>query len=804
MSTSTTYSPVPSLVPFFLSDAFVSLVCGPVGSTKTTSGIVKILYHAKRMAPCRDGIRRSRCVWVRNTREQLRDTSIPDFLKWFPDGLAGAFAKTDSKFILRLDDVECEVLFRGLDDANDVRRLLSLQASFAVLDEFREINKDIYEALQGRLGRYPDGSMVPHRPEWGVDSKGNPIQGCVTDDGKPNSHLWGMSNPPDMDTFWEGVLSAPPDNAHVTIQPSGMSALADWIHLLPTNYYENLAKGKSEEYIDIYIHAKFGKSLAGQPVFKSFDADFHVSKHSLNPILNGLRPLLIGMDFGLNPSAVIGQMDAMGRLVIYRALTSSGMGLLRFLRTHLKPELASSFPGAPVLVIGDPAGTARVQTDERTVYDVLKQEGFRAVPARTNSIIARVSAVDKFLNAQVDAGAGMLLDPACGVLIRAMRGGYRYKLKTNGEYDDLPEKNEHSHICFAAGTMIDTPLGERAIETLVAGDMVSTPLGPRPLLRAWQSSPAAAVSTYMLEDGREIVATPEHPVATARGWVPIDEVEYLDVLFGVSNTEGATWLQNTRSSTSMDARTTAGARATTPLRFFPSAKPGTCTATCGSTTTGQFPTATKSTTRTATAHTTPSAISNSSLVPSTPASTCSSESQPTQPEIAGRSTQPEKPPKRGTLPTPGGNGTASTPRAWLPRKSLWTSFARGVAKRTSATCATAPSFSALRLVRAWLARSLVWTTKPAPVPPAAASSAPIGTGEQKPAPRIVGKQRCLLPSAVYALTVDDVHVFYANGVLVSNCDAVQYLCMHADATGGGSYDQHAAVEVQVVSLGGWT
>jgi hypothetical protein len=52
--------------------------------------------------------------------------------------------------------------------------------------------------------------------------------------------------------------------------------------------------------------------------------------------------------------------------------------------------------------------------------------------------------------------------------------------------------------------------------------------------------------------------------------------------------------------------------------------------------------------------------------------------------------------------------------------------------------------------------------------------------------------------------VDDVHVFYANGVLVSNCDAVQYLCMHADATGGGSYDQHAAVEVQVVSLGGWT
>ena len=32
------------------------------------------------------------------------------------------------------------------------------------------------------------------------------------------------------------------------------------------------------------------------------------------------------------------------------------------------------------------------------------------------------------------------------ILIQALRGGYRYKLKTNGEYEDTPEKNKHSHI----------------------------------------------------------------------------------------------------------------------------------------------------------------------------------------------------------------------------------------------------------------------------------------------------------------------------------------------------------------------
>jgi hypothetical protein len=162
-----------------------------------------------------------------------------------------------------------------------------------------------------------------------------------------------------------------------------------------------------------------------------------------------MRPVLIGMDFGLNPSAVVGQIDAMGRLLLYRSLTADGMGLLRFLRTILKPELAQTFPGAPILVIGDPAGTARAQTDEKTVYDILEQEGLMAKPAYTNSIIARITAVEQFLNRQVDTGAGMLVDPSCRPLINALRGKYRYKIKNNGEMDDTPDKNEASHIADA-------------------------------------------------------------------------------------------------------------------------------------------------------------------------------------------------------------------------------------------------------------------------------------------------------------------------------------------------------------------
>ena len=96
---------IESLDGFFYTSKFIALAVGPVGSTKTTAGIMKILYHAGQMAPCQDGVRRSRAVWVRNTREQLRDTSIPDFLKWIPDGVMGEFLKTNYSFTIRVGDI---------------------------------------------------------------------------------------------------------------------------------------------------------------------------------------------------------------------------------------------------------------------------------------------------------------------------------------------------------------------------------------------------------------------------------------------------------------------------------------------------------------------------------------------------------------------------------------------------------------------------------------------------------------------------------------------------------------------------
>lgn len=435
------YTPPKSLSRFFMSDKFIDLVVGPFGSCKTAAGIMRIAYMASKMAPAIDGIRHSRCCWVRNTRQQLADTSIPDFLKWFPNGVAGTFEKTNGKFILRFNDVECEVLFRPLEDANDIRRLLSLQLSFAVMDEFREIDSKVFETLQGRLGRYPDKMLVPPRPEWGTDEKGVPIAGCVDDFGKPLQAIWGMTNPPDMETYWEEFLTDPPANAEVSIQPSGLSPEADWLEYLPSGYYDNLAQGKSEDWIDVYIHAKFGKTLAGQPVFRAFDRAAHVSEGELNYIRSTSYPLIVGMDVGLHPAFVVGQMTPTGKLQILHSASENGMGALRFIRERLKPTLVERFPGMPAVIILDPAANARSQTDERTVLDVLKMEGFTVRCARTNAIQPRLSSVDAFLTRMIEGKSGIVFDAVhCRDLVTALAGKYRYKIKKNEDIEDSPEK----------------------------------------------------------------------------------------------------------------------------------------------------------------------------------------------------------------------------------------------------------------------------------------------------------------------------------------------------------------------------
>jgi hypothetical protein len=396
---------------------------------------MKLAYMASLQEPSPvDGIRRTRAVIVRNTGNQLNDTTIPSWNLWFKDGIAGTWKATTKNFILRFGDVECEVLFRPLDTPDDVSRVLSLEVTFAILDEFVEIPKPIVEALSGRCGRYPS------KNDGGT--------------GATNWGMWGASNPGDEDNWWYAYLAVEhpqdrPENLKYYHQPSGLSDVAENLNNLPggRGYYENLAKGKTPAWVKQFIEAEWGYSIAGKPVISTFNRDIHVSKTRLryDPYL----PLVIGYDPGMHSALIVGQEDLYGRLHVLAELILEGFGARRMCDDRLIPLLKARFAGAEVIIAPDPAANSRTPTDESSVLQVLKSFRYNKYWTvevdETNLLQPRIDAIEHFTTRLTDKGPALVIDPECRALIRALVSGWRWEQTKKDVEKKAPEKNIHSH-----------------------------------------------------------------------------------------------------------------------------------------------------------------------------------------------------------------------------------------------------------------------------------------------------------------------------------------------------------------------
>ena len=430
-------------------------------SGKTTSIFFKLIYLAGLQAPGTDGVRRTRAVVVRNTMPQLKDTTLASWGYWFKDGIAGEWKATANTFVLRFGgkqgkpDIECEVLFRPLDTADDIARVLSLEVTFAIIDEFVQIPKQIIDALSARLGRYPS----------------------MKDGGATNWGMWGSSNPDTEDSWWYDYLhdettveraipGEDPDdravrraalklttNVRYFVQPSGLGPDAENLENLPggRGYYDNQIKGKSQVWIKQFIEAEWGFSVAGKPVVAAFKPDLHVAKSPLRH--NPLLPIVVGFDPGLGGSAFIfGQQDPHGRLLVLGELVQEGIGAQRLITERFKPYLRRRFPDAHIIIAPDPAAAQRSSNDERAVVSAFKN--FEVRLESSNRLPLRLDAIDHYATLLTEEGPALQIDAKeCPILIRALKGGWRYAVdaKKNAIKGDGPEKNAFSHPGDAFG-----------------------------------------------------------------------------------------------------------------------------------------------------------------------------------------------------------------------------------------------------------------------------------------------------------------------------------------------------------------
>lgn len=445
-------------------ESFVRGIKGPIGSGKSVGSMVDLaLEKSIQQRPNAAGFRKTRWVFVRSTYPELKSTTIKTFQEFVPDTICPIRmndAPINAKLTLPLPDGTCvlsEFLFLALDKPKDLGKLLSLEYTGAFLNEAKELDKAVIDAVTSRVGRYP--RAVEGGPTW---------KGVVMDTNSPSEDHWYAEleqNPPEGWTFF----SQPPALLRYT---KGMPLLmdpaitgipmekilatgfepnprAENIKHLPDGYgyYYNSIGGKDPNWVRAYVLNEYATVRNGKPVYgEIFNERIHVAATNLWPVKG--HPVYIGMDFGLTPTAIFGQYID-GQLRILDELVAKRMGLNDFIATALMPLIAEKYSKHERIYVGDPAGNTGNDTDDVSCFQTMRAVGMAIQGASTNSIEPRLEAVRYFLMRLAPKGEpAMLLSPHLRILIAGFIAGYQYdRVQVSGEarYRETPSKNKYSH-----------------------------------------------------------------------------------------------------------------------------------------------------------------------------------------------------------------------------------------------------------------------------------------------------------------------------------------------------------------------
>lgn len=451
MSKPLVYTPSPTGIAFHHSDAFVRAVMGPVGSGKSTMCVIELFKRATEQAPDENGIRRTRGLVVRNTFAELKSTTIKTCERWW--GGLGRFVydspiRFECKRALRDNTfVDFECLFLPLDRPEQVGKLRSLEITFAWINEASLVPRAALEAILGRVGRYPETvEETGYGPTW---------RGCFLDTNPCNEKHWfhdffvkakdthiDKDGKKIVDFFQQpgGLVKVEDLEGNVTYEANpdaeNLTALDGG-----SDYYTRQLVGAEEDYITTMLCGKFGANFAGKPVY----GQYRDSEHFKDEPIRAVRgvPLIVGMDFGLNPAAAFTQMDATGTLNVIDELCGFDITFDEFLDELLLPRIAERYAGLQIRVIGDPSGSNRSALSVATVYDKLNQRGLACSPAVTNDFLMRRDAVAHFLTRR----HALVLGKGCEYLRDGFRGGYHYaQFKGSTGFKKEPDKNEFSHV----------------------------------------------------------------------------------------------------------------------------------------------------------------------------------------------------------------------------------------------------------------------------------------------------------------------------------------------------------------------
>lgn len=457
------YKPTESGLKLHQCNSYLKMIVGPYGSGKSCACAVDVLACACAQAPAPDGIRYSRVGVVRSSYPELEASTRRSLIEVMPiecGRIAASGSPMKGLYYIPLPDgtrVQLELELWALKGQEAYDKLRSCNWTFAWINEATGCTPDVYNAVTGRVGRFPPQSLGG--VTWG---------GTMMDFNMPTPGSWldtYIKNPqPNWTVIWQPPAAFKKEDeygrVYYEINPDAenLRNLGSREEGDPPDFSDH-DKGMRFYRNQIDAQLKLGRFdiidnqycmmdvpiVDGKPVYPGFSMAQHVSKMALKPMPHG--EVIVGMDqSGIHPAAVFLQYQQ-SRWCVLDEIYAENEGFENFLHGMLIPLLRQKYAENDVIAAIDPSNE-RDSWQGITPKQRLEELGIRVAPFGTNNPRTRIYAVERMLNQTV---GGLLVNKECELLIRGFSHEYRYRrMRVSGTigavYTPSPEKNDASHV----------------------------------------------------------------------------------------------------------------------------------------------------------------------------------------------------------------------------------------------------------------------------------------------------------------------------------------------------------------------
>lgn len=413
------------------------------------------------------------------------------------------------------------------------------------------------------------------------------------------------------------------------------------------------------------------------------------------------------------------------------------------------------------------------ERDGKSVHDDYEDHGINWKPASTDRVNGWAEMLKLFGDIDAKIAPRLFIHSRCKRLIDCIPN---LQHDPNNPEDvlkwDIDEDgNGGDDTCLIAGTLVICESGIKPIEEILEGEKVLTRQGFKLVTASGQTGRLKKVYKVRFSNGAEITGTGAHPVLTSKGWVRIDALRYNDTVFSCEskksystelNSEGIQTQNNLHiDDITRQPRTIGGEESVHYTKKF------------GNRNTEESQKVATSITKTKIRLTIGSKILNAlkglTIYLSTQRKSQSANS-------AADSTLLDRLPPSGIVQPPGKNGIANTSVSLLQKLSRQRNTVVNFAKRNSpAMPPTDQTSFAQTDAKLEIGSCLELMMSKDFAASVRENSQSINTIQKNPA-RVFVLSVCEQARLdVYNLTVAEKPEFFANGILVHNCDCLRYM-----------------------------